>query len=132
MSGDRDTRVRAAVGAGVFLSLLAVWLALRLFDVIDPGPGTAVYLLVGAVVAGAVAGWARASRGLVSPAAVPGVVFFGAAVATWALFVAPATAPTPADPTPLGWVLLGWPAVVFVGIAGGAAESVLNDRDGGE
>ncbi|PSQ07643.1 hypothetical protein BRC97_03030 [Halobacteriales archaeon QS_6_71_20] len=130
MSGDRGTRVRAAVGAGVFLSLLAVWLALRLFDVIDPGPGTAVYLLVGAVVAGAVGGWARASRGLVSPVAVPGVAFFGAAVATWALFVA--TAPTPADPTPLGWVLLGWPAVVFVGVAGGAAESVLNDREGGE
>lgn len=130
MSDDENgVSVRTGVALGVLGSLVAVRLALALFDVIDPEPGTAVYLLVGAVVAGAVAGWARTSRGLSTPAAVPAVVFLGATVATWALYVGPDTAPTPVDPTPLGWVLLGWPAVVLAGVAGGAIEAYVTDRD---
>lgn len=131
MSDDetRGVAVRTGVALGVLGSLVAVRLALALFDVIDPGPGTAAYLLVGAVVAGAVAGWARTSRGLVTPVAVPVVVFLGAAVATWALYVVPESAPTPVDPTPLGWVLLGWPAVVLAGVAGGVIEAYVTDRD---
>ncbi|QZX99506.1 hypothetical protein [Halobaculum rubrum] len=122
--------VRTGVALGVLASLVAVRVVLALFDVIDPGPGTAVYLLAGAVVAGAIAGWARTSRGLVTPAAVPAVVFLGATVATWALYVAPESTPTPVDPTPLGWVLLGWPAVVLAGVAGGGVESYVRKRDG--
>ncbi|MFC6785532.1 hypothetical protein ACFQFH_06265 [Halobaculum halobium] len=114
--------VRTGIALGVLGSLAAVRVALALFDVVDPGPGTAAYLLVGAVVTGAVAGWARTSRGLVTPTAVPAVAFSGAVIATWALYVAPETTPTPVDPTPLGWVLLGWPAVVLVGVAGGLIE----------
>ena len=114
--------VRTGIAVGVLGSLVAVRVALALFDVIDPGPGTAAYLLVGAIVAGAVAGWTRTSRGLVTPTAVPAVVFLGATVATWALYVVPETTPTPVDPTPLGWVLLGWPAVVLASVAGGAIE----------
>ncbi|WP_348610364.1 hypothetical protein [Halobaculum rarum] len=132
MSDDENggVAVRTGIALGVLGSLVAVRVALALFDVIDPGPGTAMYLLVGAVVAGAVAGWARTSRGLVTPAAVSGVVFLGATVATWALYVAPESTPTPVDPTPLGWVLLGWPAVVLAGVAGGAIEAYAKTREG--
>ncbi|WP_435063819.1 hypothetical protein [Halobaculum sp. EA56] len=123
-------RVRTAVLVGVLVSLVAVRLALALFVPVDPGPAMGLYLLVGAVVAGAVGGWARASRGLIAPAAVPSVVFLGAAVATWGQYVAPATTPTPADRTPLWWVLLAWPAVVLVGAAVGAVELFTGTRDG--
>ena len=130
MSDDGNgVSVRTGVALGVLGSLVAVRLAMALFDVLDPGPGTAVFLLVGAVVAGAVAGWARTSRGLVSPGVVPAVVLLGAAVATWALYVVSDTTPSPIDPTPLGWVLLGWPAVVLAGVAGDAVEAYVTDRD---
>ncbi|GAA0258178.1 hypothetical protein [Halobaculum roseum] len=127
--GTGGLAVRTGVALGVLGSLVAVRILLALFDVIDPAPGTAAYLLVGAVVAGAVAGWARTSRGLVAPTAVPAVVFLGAVTATWAQYVAPETTPTPVDPTPLGWVLLGWPAVVLVGVAAGAVELYAKTRD---
>jgi hypothetical protein len=118
-----------AVGVGATVSLLAVRAALALFDVIAPVPETAAYLIVGATVAGALGGWARATRGLASPAAVPAVAFLGAAIATWALYVVPETTPAPVDLTPLGWVLLGWPAVILVGLVGGAVELYARRRD---
>lgn len=131
MSDDETAgiTVRTGVALGVLGSLVAVRVALALFDVIDPGTGTAAYLLAGAVLTGAVSGWARTSRGLVTPVAVPAVVFLGATIATWALYVVPESTPTPVDPTPLGWVLLGWPAVVLAGVAGGVIESYTRDRD---
>ncbi|SHH36716.1 hypothetical protein [Halobaculum gomorrense] len=129
MSEASRLGTRTAVGVGATVSLLAVRGALALFDVTDPAPGTAAYLVVGAVVTGAVAGWARAARGLVAPTAVPTVAFLGAALATWLRYVAPATTPSPVGPTPLGWLLLGWPAVVLLGLAGGVVELYANRPD---
>ncbi|EMA63778.1 hypothetical protein [Halorubrum kocurii] len=62
---------------------------------------------------------------LVAPSIVVGVAFAASAYGTWSVTVAPAATLTPVDPTPFGWYLIGWVAVLGVALIVGGAEYAI-------
>lgn len=89
------------------------------------------YILTGAVVLGVVPTLLLVTKRLVSPILAIAGLGLGSAYQTWSVYVAPEIAPTPVDPTPFGWYLLGWIIVIAVAlILGGGEYGIRHLRSG--
>lgn len=119
----RTTSLLTGLGAIAITSLLWTW-----FEFTTRLAGNELFLAYnvgGAFVLGALPAALLTRKRLVSPAVVVGCLFLFTAYSTWSTYVAPATPPTPVDPTPFGWYLLGWPVVVLIAVFFGGVEHVL-------
>ncbi|UIO98615.1 hypothetical protein Hbl1158_08600 [Halobaculum sp. CBA1158] len=123
---DPDARRATVAGAVAGAALVATAWAMLGVPPLDQV--LAAYALPGAAAVGAAAGWARATRRLVTPGALAGVTFAVAVASTWRTYVAPEIMPTPVGPTPLGWLLLSWPVILLVAVVAGGGERLVRAR----
>lgn len=80
------------------------------------------YVAVGTFVLGAVPAVLLTTKRLLTPTVVVAGAFGLSAYGTWSTYVAPARPPAPVDPTPFGWVLLGWPGIALAALLVGGVE----------
>ncbi|MFD1569078.1 hypothetical protein [Halorubrum laminariae] len=123
------TVVIGLLGGLVSLSVAsALWLRFG-FTTRTAGNGQfLIYVGLGAIALGAVPAILAAAYGLVAPLVVHLAIGGAAAYGTWTRYVAPETPPAPVGPTPFGWFLLGWVAVVALGLVAGWGEHRLRRR----
>ncbi|EMA64434.1 hypothetical protein [Halorubrum lipolyticum] len=116
---------RRALGTGLLAGLahlavagaLAEWFGFSIG--VTPFLG---YVALGGLSLGAVPVAVLVETRLVAPSIVVGVAFVASAYGTWSVYVAPVATPTPVDPTPFGWYLIGWVAVLGAALVAGGAE----------
>lgn len=91
------------------------------------------YVAVGAFCLGALPTALATAKRLVAPAFVVSILYGLSAYGTWSVYVATTTPPTPVDPTPFGWFLIGWPVVAVAALLVGGVEFGLRRvRDASE
>ena len=107
---------RRALGIGLLAGLAHLVVVAALAEWFGFSIGVTPFLLyvaAGGLLLGAVPVAMLIEIRLVAPSIV--VAFAASAYGTWSVYVAPAVTPTPVDPTPFGWYLIGW--VVVLGVA---------------
>lgn len=117
----QPSRVQAAAVGGALHAVAAATLWTRfgfenLFAALGTEPTYATYAMLGMVLAGAMPAALARWRGTATPVLFVGVVFVLAAVGTW---TTARRGLTPVGPTPFGWYVLVWPAVVSLAGLGG-------------
>lgn len=126
---SRSTRTFALVAVGGALHAAAaatLWTQFgfeNLLVAFGTEPTYATYAMLGMVLAGAVPAALARWRTTAAPVLLVGVVFVLAAVGTW---TTARRGLTPVGPTPFGWYVLLWPAVV--GLAGLVGELAWRTR----
>ena len=116
---------RRALGIGLLAGLAHLVVAAALAEWFGFSIGVTPFLLyvaAGGLLLGAVPVAMLIEIRLVAPSIVVGVAFIASAYRTWSAYVAPAVTPTPVDPTPFGWYLIGWVVVLGAALVTGGAE----------
>ncbi|MFO8114183.1 MAG: hypothetical protein R6U01_02280 [Halorubrum sp.] len=116
---------RRALGIGLLAGLvhliasgaLAEWFGFSIGGTLFLGDVVGGGLLLGAVPVAI-----SVETRLVAPSSVVGAALAASAYGTWSVCVAPEVNPTPVDPTPFGWYLIGWPVVMGAALVTGGAE----------
>ncbi|WP_435093568.1 hypothetical protein [Halorubrum sp. N11] len=116
---------RRALGIGLLAGLvhlivtgaLAEWFGFTMN--VNPFLG---YVAVGGLLLGAVPVVLLVENRLVVPSIVVVVALAVSAYGTWSVSVAPDVTPTPVDPTPFGWYLIGWVVVLGAALVAGGVE----------
>lgn len=80
------------------------------------------YVAGGAFLLGVLPAALVTTKRLVSPVVLVSILYVLSAYGTWSVYVAPTTPPTPVDPTPFGWFLIGWPVVAVTALLVGGVE----------
>jgi len=115
---------RRALGLGLLAGLAHLLVAGALAEWFDFAIGITPflgYVAVGGLSIGAIPVVLLAETRLVAPSTVV-VALAASAYGTWSVYVAPDAVPTPVDPTPFGWYLIGWPVVMGAALVAGGAE----------
>ncbi|WP_144923575.1 hypothetical protein [Halorubrum salsamenti] len=116
---------RRAVGSGLLAGFAHLIVAVALAEWFGLSIGATPllgYVAAGGLLLGAVPVAIWVGSRLVTPTIVVGGALAASAYGTWSVYVAPVVSPTPVDPTPFGWYLIGWVVVLGAALVAGGAE----------
>lgn len=116
---------RRAIGVGLSAGLAHLIVAGALAEWFDLSIGVGLflgYVAIGSLLIGAVPVVLLVENRLVAPSSVVCIALAASTYETWSVYVAPDVVPTPVDPTPFGWYLIGWPVVIGAALAAGGGE----------